>query len=548
MKLDFQLGYRLKKIYVRIGNLKPFILFGSLLFVLGCASQSFVFENKPPVNELGDMQATSKPSEDDFDLHRYLIYSTFRNPMLNGFDLRRVLASQDVNSMDEVPRSSWYTPRLGYQAVSKEELVHAAQEVGPPQKPVVVTKVKTSGTAPGFYIKDARGEKYLLKIDAGDFPGLESMTNYVVSRLFWGFGYNVPEDYSFPFLSEDLSPAEGSSVTRDDIEATLFKAFQDDDGYYQATASFFIKGSVLGHIAQNGVREDDPNDLIAHENRRVLRALHLFCAWLQNTGIRSDNTLDVYHGKDGEGFTKHYMLDFGEALGVHGLGYSWKWDGEQHYFSWAQTTQNILNFGILKRNWEKIEAEEDGPELYFESKYFDPEKWREVYQFEPIRKAQPDDDYWAAKIIHAVTEAQLRALFEASGYNNAEQIDYYIKTLLERREKIFQYIAGQVTALEFEKIELQKLTLRDQGNEFAGVEPASHYEVHFFDQDHRQLAPSTMLNAGKGLLEVEIPRGITKDYLRLEIRSIRGGRKAERAAEFHLLQEESALKLLGIVR
>ena len=70
-----------------------------------------------------------------------------------------------------------------------------AHGVGPPETPITVVQAKVGGGNPGFIIADARGVKYLAKFDPPEFPGIETTTAQVVNRLFWGFGYNVPEDY-----------------------------------------------------------------------------------------------------------------------------------------------------------------------------------------------------------------------------------------------------------------------------------------------------------------------------------------------------------------
>ena len=58
-------------------------------------------------------------------------------------------------------------------------------------------------------------------------------------------------------------------------------------------------------------RRDDPNDIFAHEDRRELRGLRVFCAWLNHDDSRGINSLDMLETADGRGWVKHYMFDFG---------------------------------------------------------------------------------------------------------------------------------------------------------------------------------------------------------------------------------------------
>ena len=79
--------------------------------------------------------------------------------------------------MDEVVRSAWFTPRLGVEEVSVEQMLRGPTSIGPPQLPIVVKKAKSQGN-PGFVVADARGEKYIVKFDPPEFPGIETTTAF----------------------------------------------------------------------------------------------------------------------------------------------------------------------------------------------------------------------------------------------------------------------------------------------------------------------------------------------------------------------------------
>ena len=62
-------------------------------------------------------------------------------------------------------------------------------------------------------------------------------------------------------------------------------------------------------------RPDDPNDRIAHQHRRSLRASWVLFAWLAELDPSSINSLDSYVEQDGRHFVRHYIIDFGATLG-----------------------------------------------------------------------------------------------------------------------------------------------------------------------------------------------------------------------------------------
>ena len=65
----------------------------------------------------------------------------------------------NINTIDEVPDSSWFTNRVGSKPITIEELVKGPMEGAPPDPSHwVLTREKTTGAHPGFTARDAKGE------------------------------------------------------------------------------------------------------------------------------------------------------------------------------------------------------------------------------------------------------------------------------------------------------------------------------------------------------------------------------------------------------
>src|SRR5262245_34750952 len=81
----------------------------------------------------------------------------------------------NVNALDEVPDSSWYTNRHYIHRMSIAELQRGPnREPAPDFSTAVITKAKPSGITPGIMLNDATGQPYLVKFDDARYPNLRS--------------------------------------------------------------------------------------------------------------------------------------------------------------------------------------------------------------------------------------------------------------------------------------------------------------------------------------------------------------------------------------
>ena len=82
-------------------------------------------------------------------------------------------------------------------------------------------------------------------------------------------------------------------MTKDDVRELVEAVPRDADGTLRAAAGRMLPGKVLGGFKYQGTRPDDPNDIVAHQHRRELRALRVFGAWTNLTDMKAGNTLDT---------------------------------------------------------------------------------------------------------------------------------------------------------------------------------------------------------------------------------------------------------------
>ena len=241
--------------------------------------------------------------------------------------------AENVNALDEVPDSTWFTNRQGKAPLSVEELQKGANEGGGPDlsAPLKVIGGKGLGKSPGLIVEDSRGDRYLIKFDPIGFEEMNTATEILASKIVHAAGYNVPEYYIVNIDPENLVLGDGARIrgkykkkramTQEDIFEIFKSATPNKDGTYRTSASKFIEGKPVGPPPAYGTRKDDPNDTVKHENRRELRGLRIISSWLNHNDLKRGNTFDTYVGEDGKGHVKHYLLDFAGCLGSRTTGH-----------------------------------------------------------------------------------------------------------------------------------------------------------------------------------------------------------------------------------
>lgn len=431
------------------------LVFGAMALG-GCAPPTFL--DQAVVWQVDDRRDIPEPAEREFLAKRYMADVFLFRRLPRAMELRPGVPAQNTNALDEVPDSSWFQNRIGVRRVSAKEAARAASGDGPPVLPLVVVRGKVGGGNPGFFAKDQRGKTFLIKFDTRHNPELQTSAGVIVNRIFWTLGYNVPSDNVFVFRREQLTLAPGAKMvnahklkvpmTEAHVAEVLAQAPRQADGSFRALASEFLPGIPKGGFAPEGRRGDDPNDVIRHELRRELRALRVFSAWVNHTDMKEDNSLDMYVTEGGRRFLRHYLLDFGEALGGHGAEKGRYEDGYEHYWDWAYQTGAAFSFGLWKRRWEDLK---DTPWLSvgaFTAEHFDPRYWREAYPYWPFFEQDLSDAYWAAKLIMRFDRPIIEAVVAEGRLTHPAAAKWLVDALVGRRDVIGRTYFGQVTPLD----------------------------------------------------------------------------------------------------
>ncbi len=498
--------------------------------------------------------------------------------------------AENINTLGEVPDSSWFTNRMGRRILNVEELVRGPDRGNGPDvsQPWTIISAKTEGITPGFRIRDARGDVYHIKFDPADNDQLATSSEVICTKLFHAFGYYVPENY-LAFVTREMiridekaeKPAKITDengkerrLTERDVDRIFERIAVRADGRVQCVASLNIEGGLIGPFKYYGLRSDDPNDIFPHEHRRELRGLRVFSAWLNHDDSRSMNTKDFFIPEPGTGptsksensagevepkepkepkmgFIRHYLIDFGSCLGSGSVQIQGRRAGNEYRLEWTPMLKSALTFGLWDRPWRYIDYP-DYPSIgRFESDYFHPARWKPEYPNPAFERMTGEDAFWATRILMRFTDDMLAAVVRTGQWLDSEAEQYLLKTLIRRRDKIVKYYLGQVNPLDDFRIGEDRgkpaVTFTNLG-EKAAIAPAYSYEWQWFRFDNRtgtteSLGPVTVTTAAP----VPLPddRG---DYLLLKIRTITSGQAGWRKDVLVYVRNESQKKVVGVER
>jgi hypothetical protein len=365
----------------------------------------------------------------------------------------------NVNSMDEVPDSSWFTNRIGKGEMSIVEVERGfcgseALDASAADGAWLIDQGKANGFNPGFRIRDAKGVKYMLKGDDQVQPEKATGAAAIAARFYYAAGFWAPCDsvvYLRPSilkLKPGLTVTDNTNTTRPFDDAALAKVLANASHrgeLVRMMASRWLPGRTIGPFKYEGTRADDPNDVIAHEDRRDLRGARLVAAWLGHFDSREQNSMNTWMSTERDadaspGHVRHWYLDLGDCFGS-------EWDSEgltrrinhAYYLDVPYLAEDFVTFGAIERPWDRARRNPEAPLFsFFSAKDFDPDLWRGGYPNPAFARMTEHDAAWAARIIARFTPAHVEAAVGVAQFTNPRHASYLVEQLLGRQRRILE--------------------------------------------------------------------------------------------------------------
>jgi hypothetical protein len=514
------------------------------------------FRHAAPVWRVDDQRPLASIPEKRTD-YRVLdkLDNAFTYRATRAMELRDDKPALDVNSLDEVPDSTWFTNRIGIRDLSLDELKRGPNLSDSPfdHRPWTITGAKIGGVSLGFTFEDSTKRKFLLKFDMKEYPEAETAAHIIVHRILWGIGYNVAEDHLGYIQRRDLvvgSSARKKGIDDAKLDEALQRVYRRQDGSIRVLTSQFVPGTPLGPYPREGVRDDDANDRIPHERRRSLRGQYPIVAWLDHADLKEAQTVDSFH----DGYVTHYLVDFGKALGVMGMTAPDPTIGHRYRYDVPSALADFVTLGLRRHSWDgKHPTGLRGVGL-FDTAHFDPGRWKTYLPYWPIVDKDRFDAFWGAKLLMRFKPHELAAIVEQAQLTDPRSAKYLVDTLVARQRMTARYWFDRVAPLDAFVVEQQadkaRLCFTDLTLAYALRSAPTTYAVRAYDHDGKAISAAIATRAGdKGRTCTAVALAPRADNYTIVHLQVRRNSHAMPPVVVHLARDSSGiLMVVGLRR
>jgi|SoiMethySBSTD1v2_1073268.scaffolds.fasta_scaffold00439_11 hypothetical protein len=518
------------------------------------------FHHDDPLTREPDSQDAAKVQESEIGLTFNLAYNLFVTASTQPENVR----AQNVNTIDEVPDSSWFANRIGAHPLTASDILQQSTP-GPPPADMkwTVIREKSSGFAPGFTARDAKGETWFISFDPPSNPEGATAAMVIANRIFWALGYNQVETFLTTVERHTLQIDPEATVrrpsgartpmTQADLDEVFERAARRSDGRYRAAAGRLLPGRVIGGFRYRGTRSDDPNDVIPHQHRRELRALRVFGAWTNLTDMKAGNTLDTVVKRDGRFVVVHYLQDVGSTFGMGANGpHDWD-EGWEYLYEGDPSRKRLLSMGVARSPWQTAHYDERPAIGRFEAESFDPLIWKPRVPTAAYIEMRDDDAFWAALRVMAFDDATIRALVAAGEYSDPAAAAQLTATLIARRDKIGRTYLTRINPIVAPVLDPSgNLTFSNAAVRAKFASSPSAYTATWFAFDNATRNSTRIGDTRSEKESMSAPAGLPSKpgaFVKIEVAAVGGPHESwQRALPVYFVRQPAGWKLIGLER
>ncbi|HEX8029100.1 MAG TPA: hypothetical protein VF491_11590 [Vicinamibacterales bacterium] len=492
-----------------------------------------------------------------------LAYQTIENLFWTPGDRVKGQRAKNINTVDEVPDGSYFVNRAGRMALTPALVARGANTSnGPAPGPWTVVSAKSDGITPGFTIRDTANQLWFVKFDPPGWRAMATGSEIVAAKLFWAAGYHTAEYHIGQLVPSNLVIGKDTRITppgemprpmmQRDIAWLLTRADRDPDGSYRVILSKATPGRPVGRIKFHGTRADDPNDVVPHEHRRELRGYFVFAAWLNHVDAKGINSLASLITENGRSFIRNYLLDFGSALGSAAVGPREGWEGyEALVEEKGEIAKRAFSFGFdipVWRTQDYFESPSIGRLPRDHSKW-KPEEWWPHITNSAFRHMRPDDTFWAAMKLAAITDDMIRAAVAEGRFGDPASEQFLAKAISDRRLRILQTFLPKSNPIVDVALDRGgRLTFRNAAVDAAVADRAPGYRALWYTFDNDNNTAKLIATTEETQSPMLMPSMPASEYVKVDISAIGGPEAWTRPAAAYFRRNSDGWTLVGFER
>jgi hypothetical protein len=492
-----------------------------------------------------------------------LAYQTLENLFWRPGDSVVGQRAKNINTVDEVPDGPYFVNRAGRTPLTPALVARAANTSnGPAPGKWTVVSAKSDGVTPGFTIRDSADQLWFIKFDPPGWRAMATGSEIVAAKLFWAAGYNTAEYHIAQMKPSDLVIGKDTRITplgeaarpmhQGDINWLLARADRDVDGSYRVILSKAAPGTPVGRIKFHGTRADDPNDVIPHEHRRELRGYFVFAAWLNHVDAKGINSLSSLITENGRRFIRHYLLDFGSALGSAATGPREGWEGyEALVEEGGEIVKRTVSLGFKVPVWRTQD--------YFESpaigrlprdhSKWDPEEWWPHITNAAFRHMRPDDTFWAAMKLASITDEMIRAAVAEGKFDNRESEEFLAKAISDRRLRILQTFLPKVNPIVDPAVDGNgRLSFRNAASDAGVADRAPGYRALWYTFDNTTDKSTLVATTEETQSPMVMPAMPASEYIKVDLAAVGGPEAWTKPVSAYFRRNSTGWTLVGFER
>ena len=271
-----------------------------------------------------------------------------------------------------------------------------------PVAPFRFVKEVTSGESPKFDLRDGAGRTWRAKL------GPEAQSETVATRLVWSVGYLVDDAHYYSRIRVRGMPKK-LSRGQEFVSRSLVRNVR-------------LEPKPGGRVEGNAWDWDDN----PFADTRELNGLKVLMILLNNYDARKENNKIYYVNVNGETQAHYYVTDLGATLGkAGGLGGTRSKSNLKDYLS-TRFVMGVKEDGSVRFDYDTRPTKLGMLSILMPTYYRS-----QVKKEKSMRSIPVEDAVWIGSLLSQLSDAQLRAAFDAARYDRATR-NGYVRSMRER--------------------------------------------------------------------------------------------------------------------